>query len=99
MDFSFSADQLALRAAIEKVCARFDADYWLAPALDHIRHANEQSFVTLQIEDAEAVECVDEIAAVDGVDVLFIGPGDLSISYGVPMETGIASSILSPSIT
>jgi acyl-CoA dehydrogenase len=29
MDFSFSADQLALRAAIEKVCAGFDADYWL----------------------------------------------------------------------
>jgi acyl-CoA dehydrogenase len=29
MDFSFSAEQLALRAAIEKVCAGFDADYWL----------------------------------------------------------------------
>jgi acyl-CoA dehydrogenase len=29
MDFSFSEDQLAIRAAIEKVCARFDAAYWL----------------------------------------------------------------------
>jgi acyl-CoA dehydrogenase len=29
MDFSFSAEQLAIRAAIEKVCAGFDADYWL----------------------------------------------------------------------
>lgn len=30
MDFSLSADQLALRAAIEKVCAAFDDDFWLA---------------------------------------------------------------------
>jgi len=29
MDFSFSEEQLAIRAAIEKVCARFDAAYWL----------------------------------------------------------------------
>jgi acyl-CoA dehydrogenase len=29
MDFSLSEDQLAIRAAIEKICARFDAAYWL----------------------------------------------------------------------
>ena len=29
MDFSFSEDQLAIRAAIEKICTRFDAAYWL----------------------------------------------------------------------
>ncbi len=29
MDFSLSAEQLAIRAAIEKICAGFDADYWL----------------------------------------------------------------------
>lgn len=29
MDFSFSAEQLAIRAAIEKICAGFDAEYWL----------------------------------------------------------------------
>jgi acyl-CoA dehydrogenase len=29
MDFAFSEDQIAIRAAIEKICARFDADYWL----------------------------------------------------------------------
>lgn len=65
-----------------------DADYFLASPLDHLRHGNEQTFLVLQIEDREAVECVDEIAAVPGVDLLFVGPGDLSISYGVPMETG-----------
>ena len=37
-----------------------------------------------QIESAAAVAAVDEIAAVDGVDVLFIGPRDLSHDLGVP---------------
>lgn len=37
----------------------------------------------LQIESAEAVKNVDEIAAVDGADVLFVGPMDLSTSLGV----------------
>src|SRR5215467_5854284 len=30
MDFSFSAEQEAIRAAVEKICARFGDDYWLA---------------------------------------------------------------------
>ncbi len=30
MDFSYSAEQQAIRAAIEKICARFPDDYWLA---------------------------------------------------------------------
>ena len=34
MDFSFSTDQIAIRAAIEKICARFDAAYWLAKDTD-----------------------------------------------------------------
>lgn len=37
----------------------------------------------LQIETAEAVDNVEEIAAVDGADVLFIGPLDLSMSLGI----------------
>jgi 2-keto-3-deoxy-L-rhamnonate aldolase RhmA len=65
-----------------------DADYMLADPLEHLRHGNEETFLVLQIEDKEAVDCVDEIAAVEGVDLLFIGPSDLSISYGVPMQTG-----------
>ena len=41
--------------------------------------ANEQTFLTVQIETPEAVANVEEIAAVDGVDVLFVGPGDLGL--------------------
>ncbi|MEW5980047.1 MAG: aldolase/citrate lyase family protein [Acidobacteriota bacterium] len=63
-----------------------DADHMLAPPLDHLKHANEQTFLALQIEDKEAVECVEEIIAVEGVDLLFVGPADLTISYGVPFQ-------------
>lgn len=38
----------------------------------------------VQIESARAVEEVDKIAAIDGVDVLFVGPRDLSHDLGVP---------------
>ena len=63
-----------------------DADYYLAPSLEHLEHANAETFLTLQIEDGEAIDCIDDIAAVDGVDLLFVGPADLSISLGVPMQ-------------
>ena len=43
--------------------------------------------VIAQIESAAAVTAVDGIAAVDGVDVLFIGPRDLSHDLGVPGDT------------
>ena len=66
--------------------AGVDADYALGDSIEYLRHANEETFLVLQIEDKEAVDCVDEIAAVDGVDLLFIGPADLTISYGVPMQ-------------
>ena len=42
----------------------------------------------VQIESAGAVDEVDEIAATDGVDVLFVGPADLSHSLGVPGQFG-----------
>jgi 2-keto-3-deoxy-L-rhamnonate aldolase RhmA len=63
-----------------------DADHGLADPHEYLRNANEETFLVLQIEDREAVECVEEIAAVPGVDVLFVGPGDLSMSYGVPLQ-------------
>jgi 4-hydroxy-2-oxoheptanedioate aldolase len=67
--------------------AGVDADYMLADPMEHLKHGNQDVFLMLQIEDREAVDCVDQIAALEGVDLLFVGPGDLSISYGVPMQT------------
>jgi 2-keto-3-deoxy-L-rhamnonate aldolase RhmA len=45
--------------------------------------ANEALLCVVQIETEEAVENADEIAAVEGVDALFIGPLDLSIGLGI----------------
>ncbi|MDP7473206.1 MAG: valine--tRNA ligase, partial [Vicinamibacterales bacterium] len=45
---------------------------------------NASRFVLLQIEDVEAMEELDAIAAVQGYDGLFFGPGDFSQSLGVP---------------
>jgi len=45
--------------------------------------ANDDHFVCIQIETLGAVEEVDAIAAVEGVDMLFVGPSDLSQALGV----------------
>jgi 4-hydroxy-2-oxoheptanedioate aldolase len=51
---------------------------------DFAAAANAQSLVCVQIEHADAVANLDEILAVDGIDVYFIGPSDLSQSMGFP---------------
>lgn len=63
-----------------------DADYMLADPRRHVAHANREVFLAFQIEDRAAVEAIDEIAAVEGFEILFVGPADLSLSLGVPFE-------------
>jgi len=48
--------------------------------------ANEDTLLIAQIETGEAVENVDEIAAVPGVDALFYGPDDRATELGMPMD-------------
>ncbi|WP_150462846.1 HpcH/HpaI aldolase family protein [Nesterenkonia ebinurensis] len=48
----------------------------------YLGSANDDIVVAVQIESVEAVQHVAEIAAVEGLDMLFIGPGDLSVSLG-----------------
>jgi 4-hydroxy-2-oxoheptanedioate aldolase len=47
---------------------------------------NEQLLILPMLETVESLESVDEIAAVDGVDVLLIGPSDLSINLDVALD-------------
>lgn len=61
-----------------------EADFGLVPLPEYLKKANEENFLVVQVEDPETVEHIDEIAEVEGVDVIFIGPGDLSINLGVP---------------
>jgi 4-hydroxy-2-oxoheptanedioate aldolase len=63
-----------------------DTDFGLSDSTEYLQHSNQETFVVLQIEDRVAVEHVEEIAAVEGVDVLFVGPADLSMSLGVPLQ-------------
>lgn len=53
-------------------------------APNYLTTANRQMGVIVQLETAEAIARLEEIAQVDGVDALFIGPGDLSATMGLP---------------
>lgn len=50
----------------------------------YVTRANETSLVMVQIEHIDAVNCIDEILSVPGIDGTFIGPYDLSMSLGIP---------------
>lgn len=61
------------------------ADYGqTVPFADYVEQANRETLISIHIETAEAVERLPDIVAIDGIDVIFIGPTDLSQSYGVP---------------
>lgn len=52
---------------------------------DYMKHANEEICVVIMIEDIEAVNKIDSIMKVPGVDVVFIGPNDLAATLNVPL--------------
>jgi 2-dehydro-3-deoxyglucarate aldolase/4-hydroxy-2-oxoheptanedioate aldolase len=60
----------------------FDGGYGSIPLAEFTEQANRDTFVAVQIETAQAVTEVDAIAAIDGVDLLFVGPSDLSQAVG-----------------
>jgi 2-dehydro-3-deoxyglucarate aldolase/4-hydroxy-2-oxoheptanedioate aldolase len=47
---------------------------------------HQENLGVIQIETLEALESVEDIAAQDGVDVIFVGPLDLSYALGVPLQ-------------
>jgi 4-hydroxy-2-oxoheptanedioate aldolase len=61
-----------------------DGGYCNIGVADYLQRANEQRFVSIQIEDPEPLEELDEIAALPGIDMLFFGPGDFSHAIGDP---------------
>jgi 4-hydroxy-2-oxoheptanedioate aldolase len=50
---------------------------------DYLATANDNILVVLILETREAVENLDAIASVPGVDVVYLGPADLSLAYGL----------------
>ena len=53
----------------------------------YLRRANDDVAVVVMAETKEAVANIDGIVGVEGVDAVFIGPYDLSGSYGIPGQT------------
>lgn len=57
------------------------------PLSAFVERSNRETLVVIHIETQEAVDAIDDYLAIDGVDVLFIGPTDLSQSLGHPGDT------------
>lgn len=67
--------------------ARTNTDYRPMGMAEYVARANEETMVIVQVETREAVEDIDAILAIPGVDAALMGPADLSASLGV-MDPG-----------
>ncbi|XDG09224.1 hypothetical protein ABKA04_008839 [Annulohypoxylon sp. FPYF3050] len=56
---------------------------------EYLQQANDSLLTMVQIETQEALDSVEEIAAIPGIDVLFIGPFDLGNNIGYPILDGV----------
>lgn len=61
-----------------------DNPYCMTPIADYLRLANEETVLIAQIESPHAVSQAEAIARVEGIDLIFFGPGDFSVLAGVP---------------
>ena len=62
------------------------ADEWSTDVMAYMAECNRRCKVIPQCETAEALDHIEEIAALPGVDGIFVGPCDLSIALGIPLE-------------
>ena len=63
-----------------------DGAYCMVDFKEYLKTANEERFVVVQIEDPEPLEDLEEIAKLEGIDMLFFGPCDFSHAIGSPGE-------------
>lgn len=61
-----------------------DGRFGLIPLPEYVAKANAETFVGIQIETQGAIDSVAELAAIPDVDLLFVGPADISQVLGVP---------------
>ncbi len=62
------------------------ADDWSKDYFSYTQCCNERVRLIPQCETAEALAQIEEIAALPGVDGIFVGPCDLSIALGIPLQ-------------
>ena len=73
--------------------AGLDADYAIHPVEAYVDWANRETFLAVQIETVEGVRNVGEIAATPGVDMLFVGPGDLGFRLNQSQESSLEDAV------
>ena len=66
--------------------AGFGLEPMVANINNYFNWANNETLIIPQCETVEALECIEEIAAIEGVDGIFIGPFDLSIAMNIPRQ-------------
>lgn len=66
--------------------ANGDNPYCAMPMPAYLKAANKHTLLIAQLESPTALDAVDDIAQVPGIDVLMIGPGDLSVIAGIPYQ-------------
>jgi 4-hydroxy-2-oxoheptanedioate aldolase len=64
-----------------------DGKYCMLSANEYMRSANSQRFITIQIEDPEPMDELEQICALEGIDMIFFGPADFSQGIGIPNDT------------
>jgi 2-keto-3-deoxy-L-rhamnonate aldolase RhmA len=64
------------------------ADYGIANWQEYQETANRETMVFLLIEDLEGAKNIEDILTVKGIDVVFIGPFDMSVSAGYKGNVG-----------
>ena len=67
-----------VRGAAAAAASRYGTEF-----ASYLRNANAETLVGVQIETREALENLEAIASVDGVDLLFVGPTDLTLNLGL----------------
>lgn len=60
----------------------------LIDATEHLENARSRTAIILMIEDGAGVRAAEQIASVEGVDALFVGPADLAVAMGFPGQQG-----------
>lgn len=76
------------QTGIRGLSCQFAAARWGVSVEEYVRTANDEILVIVQIETPGSVDNIDEIVSVPGLDMVFVGPSDLSATCGFPLNSG-----------
>ncbi len=63
-----------------------DCEYSLADPMEYPVRANDEEILILQVGNSDAIDCLDVLATVEGINALFVSTADLCMSYGIPFQ-------------